>query len=417
MWSTVIRKEHKNQWERRTPLNPDDAARLQQAGVGLSVERSPIRIYPDTAYEAAGLPLVDTPDAARVVVGIKEPPVASIRPGQIHLCFSHTIKGQDYNMPLLQRFLDQKATLLDYELITDDSGKRTIAFGRFAGIAGAVDTLWAYGQKLLARGRRTPCLGIQQTWRYGNIKALKEALASINMLEGEPCRVLIVGTGKVGQGAEEVCQWLGLPKLETERFLQGHLPEHSFYAVVSSRHLHARKDGGAFDFAHFVEHGKAAYESTFHKHLGKFDVLLQTPYWEPKYPRHLPLSVIRDNASRMPAAIGDISCDIDGSLACTHRATDIDDPVYTYYPEDNRIESGIQAEGVAVMAIDNLPCELPQDASDHFSRILPDYLPHIASMNPEKPLEETGLPEALRRACIVLNGELTPRFEYLRRYL
>ncbi len=417
MLNTVIRKEHKNKWERRTPLTPKDAKQLAETGLPLTVEKSEIRIYGDEAYKAEGLPLVDSPHEAQFVVGIKEPPVDSIQHGQVHLCFSHTIKGQDYNMPLLQKFLDEQATLFDYELITDENGVRTIAFGRYAGIAGAVDTFWATGQRLALTGERSWVNDIQQTWKYGDIAHLRKALNEINVQSGRPLRILIVGTGKVGRGAEEVCQWLGLPRVETEKFLANELPDGSFYAVVSSRHIHRRKDGGPFDFQDFVKRGKEGYESIFHELLGRFDILLQTPYWSPEYPKHLPVEVMAENAERMPIAIGDISCDINGSLECTQRATDIDNPVYTYFPEDNHIASGVRVGGTVVMAIDNLPCELSKDASDHFSSILPKYLPEIAAIDLARSFEDVNLSDTLKRACIVYRGELTPRFQYLKDFL
>ena len=153
MLKTIIRKEHKNQWERRAPLTPEAVKVLTEQGLDIELESCDVRIFSDQEYQDAGAKYPAHPDNAEFVLGIKEPPVDSIKYGQVHLAFSHTIKGQDYNMPLLQKFLDEKATLLDYEPIIDPvTGQRTIAFGRYAGIAGAVDSFHVLGQKLAQKG-------------------------------------------------------------------------------------------------------------------------------------------------------------------------------------------------------------------------------------------------------------------------
>ena len=155
----------------------------------------------------------------------------------------------------------------------------------------------------------------------------------------------------------------------------------------------------------------------FESYLGKFNILLQTPYWEEKYPRLLPRDVLAAHEEVLPYAIGDISCDIDGSLACTLKCSTIEEPAFTYDPKTGRIEDGISWKGPSIMSIDHLPCELSQDASEHFSKILAPYLPEIMSADLDRPLEETGLSPELMNATIVYKGELTPRYAYLKHYL
>ncbi len=417
MLKSVLRKEYKNQWEKRTALTPGALKQLAQKGYVLDVEHSDIRIFSDDEYQKADCKIVPEASAYQFVLGIKEPPVDSIQFEQVHLAFSHTMKGQDYNMPLLQKFIDNEATLFDYELITDPEGARTIAFGRYAGIAGAIDTLGLAGQKFELLHQQSALKAVKQSWQYDDVAAAKKALSEIPVNEGTPTRVLIVGTGKVGKGAEEVCQWLGLDKLDTEIFLSGNLPTNSFYSVVSTRHIHKRLDGGKFDFADYLERGKEGYKSIFHEFLDQFDILLQTPYWEDKYPRLLPPEIMKTHADKLPMMVGDISCDIDGSLACTKIATETDHPVITYDPLTDSYQNGLKPWGVAVMSIDNLPCELSLDASRHFSSILPDYIPFIMDMDLELEWEEVNLPEILKRAVVVYKGKLTPDFEYLKVYL
>ncbi len=422
MLKTVLRKEHKNRWERRTCLTPDAVKKLIEKGYQIDVEMSAVRIFQDQQYQQAGCQLVSTPDLHQFILGIKEPPVDSIQPNQVHLAFSHTHKGQAYNMPLLQKFLDQKATLLDYELITNDDGQRTIAFGRYAGIAGAVDTLGLAGEKLKLKGVESPLQQVKQSWQYQQLTTLKQALNTIDISHSEAIRVVVVGSGKVGQGSVEVCQWLGLKLLSSEDFLSGNIPKESFYTVLSSRHLYSKIDAvdsqvEKFNYDDFLEKGKQSYQSNFYKFLGQFDILLHTPYWEEKYPALLPLEVMQQYADLLPMMIGDITCDIEGSLACTKKNTDTDNPALTYFPETDSYQDGLLEEGVSVMAIDNLPCELSMDASEHFSSILPLYVPMIMDMDLSLSWQQSKLPEIMKRAVIVYKGELTPNFEYLKQFL
>jgi alpha-aminoadipic semialdehyde synthase len=418
MLKAVIRKEYKNEWEKRTALVPKDTAELVKQGLPVRVEPSDIRVFSDEAYSQLDIPLGDGPAESEFVIGIKEPPVNSILPGQVHLAFSHTIKGQDYNMGLLQKFIDEKATLIDYEVITGDNGKRTIAFGRFAGIAGAIDSFFVAGKKYTKKGQVSCLSDIKQTWQYDSIHDIKAEFKKIDVNQGEPVQVLIVGTGNVGKGSEEVCQWLGLPKIDIQELLDGDTPpQGSWYAVASSRHINTAIDGSDFDMQDFIYRGIEGYTSCFDKLLGKFQILLQTPYWTKKYPKHLDKQRMLAHKDKLPLVIGDISCDIDGSLECTSRISDIDNPAYTYDVEKDTEQDGIHADGISVMAIDNLPCELSMDASEYFSAILKDYSPNLLSMDLNKPFDDCGLVSDLEKAVIVYKGELTPNFKYLQPFL
>ena len=412
-----IRKEHKNDWERRTPLAPRDVAELIGKNYPIEVERSKIRIFEDTDYEQVGARLVDDCADARVILGIKEPPVDSIREGQVHLSFSHTIKGQSYNMGLLQRFLDQKATLIDYETMTESGGSRIIAFGRYAGIAGAVDSFYVAGQKFAQRNISTPLSKIKPAWNYKTISDLKEELGGLNAIEDEHTRAVIVGSGNVGKGCEDVCRWMGLRKISVNGLLSDDLPPGGWYVVLRTADVVEALDGSPFDFKDYKEHGSARYRSTFDRYIGRFNILLQAPYWEEKYPRQMPREMFIDKADQVPMVIGDISCDIGGSLACTLKESTIDEPAFTYLAEENIARDGISWDGATVMSIDHLPCELSQDASEHFSGILVRYLPEILDMDLSQPFEASGLSEMLQRATIVYRGELTPRYRYLEKFL
>jgi saccharopine dehydrogenase (NAD+, L-lysine forming) len=417
MLKTIIRREHKNHWERRVALTPAAVTELRAQGLDIVVENSPERIFSNEQYANLDIPMVDTPEHGEFVVGIKEPPVKSIMPNQVHLAFSHTIKGQPYNMGLLQKFIDQKASLFDYETIKDSTGKRTIAFGRFAGIAGAADSFYVLGKKLALKGLVSDISKLKQTVEYGNCEALRASCQMLNLKRDLPIRVLIVGTGNVGKGSEEVCQWLNLPKVDINQLIEGNVPEGSWYAVASSRHINARHDGQPFEMKDFVENGVDAYYSTFDKLLGSFNVLLQTPYWTEKYPRHLDVDRMKAFEDKLPLVIGDISCDIHGSLACTHKESTIGEPAFTYLVNEESIIDEINWSGPTVMSIDNLPCELSSDASEHFSGILKDYVPHIMKMNLNDSFEALELIPLLKDSMIVYNGKLTPNYQYLQPFL
>lgn len=417
MLKTVVRKEHKNQWERRTPLTPDAVDQLIKQGFTIDVEACDIRIFNDQAYQQAGAKLVPTPAEHKLVVGIKEPPVDSIQQDQVHIAFSHTIKGQSYNMPLLQTFIDKGATLFDYETIVNERGARTIAFGRFAGIAGAIDTFHIAGKKLQLINKPSDIANIKQTHGYDGIEQIKSEFGKYDLQKGEAIRVLIVGTGNVGKGAEEVCRWLKLPKVDIQSIELGHIPEGSWYTVASSRHINARKDGKDFEFDDFVANGTIEYKSTFDQLLGRFNILIQTPYWTEKYPKHLDRERMKTNKEKLPWVIGDISCDINGSLECTKIASTIDEPAFTYQPETGDYKNGISWDGPTVMSIDNLPCELSADASEHFSAILKNYIPHLMQLDLSLEFDDLELHPELYRSLIVYKGKLTPNYKYLKKYL
>ena len=419
MLKTILRKEHKNKWERRVALTPDAVSELNQAGFLIAIEPSEFRVFDDESYVSCGsessLNLADY----ELILGIKEPPVDSIQKHQTHLCFSHTIKGQDYNMPLLQKFIDQKATLIDYELMMNESGIRTIAFGRYAGIGGAIDTLWLYGQMLAEQGINSVLSEMKQTWEYQSLANAQRLIEPIDINQDKkPLRVVILGNGKVGMGAAEVCRWLNLPEISAQDISEGHYDdEHHWFSVLDVTEMYGRIEDGGFDRDEYTKEGKTLYRSRFKELLTHCDVVLQSSFWTDHYPRHMDADDFRKNADILPAILGDISCDIDGSFVCTKKITDIENPVYRYHPETEEITDGLEGEGMAVMAIDNLPCELPADASSHFSNVLSVHLPALMQLDFDNDFESLPLIEELKNAVIVYRGELTPNFQYLKRYL
>ncbi len=417
MHSIAIRKETKSKWERRTPLNPDAVQQLTSQGVKVAVEESPVRIYSAEQYQQAGASIVPNTDDSTIVAGIKEPLVECIRPGQIYLGFAHVIKGQPYNMQLLRTFLERRASLIDYEPIVDDKGTRIAAcFSRFAGMSGTVETLRVAAQKIAQKGKPSVLTSLKQPWQYGRLSSLEEAARALAPLK-EPLRILIVGNGNVGIGCKTVLDFLGVPQLAASKLDEATVPAGPWYSIVDAPETVRAKDGRPFDFKTYLEKGSELFESTFERFLGKFDMLLQGAYWDERYPRQLPLDLVKRRADDLPWIVGDISCDLDGTLEFTTKATSIDDPAFTYNVAKMQTEDKISWDGPTVMSIDNLPCELAADVSDEFSKLLVERLPYVLKMDLTKPFEHCGLSTELQRGTIVYNGELTPKFKYLERYL
>ena len=410
---TVVRKEYKSHWERRTPLTPSAIKKLAASGIPICAEKSEYRVYSDQQMENSGAKMVDAAPDAKLVLGIKEPLLREILPGQVHLAFSHTIKGQSYNMDLLQAFMDRGCCLIDYEAMKNPDQSRIIAFGRYAGIAGAADTFWAAGRKLALKGQANPLTALLQTHEYGNVADLKAACSQLGPLQDRKLGVVINGTGNVGQGCEDVCRWLGMARVEPQDVLAGNTPDVYWYCMLKTADVHLHKQGKPYDSAEFRKYGSQRYDSCFDRYLGKFDILLQSSYWEGMYPKHLSRERMLAHRKQLPMLVGDVSCDIDGSLACTTKASTIAEPEFTYLLDSGESVVGLSWDGVSVMSVDNLPCELSMDASDHFSSILVDMVPQLVNMDLASPLEACGMSKMLQDATIVYNGKLTEKYAYL----
>ncbi|MCG6922047.1 MAG: hypothetical protein LJF15_13340 [Acidobacteria bacterium] len=429
-----IRLEDKNTWERRAPLTPDAVRQLSSQGVEVLVERFAGRVFPDAAYAEAGAALDGDVRDCEVVLGIKEMPTRCFRPGGAYFFFSHTIKGQPYNMDMLRSLVERGCTLLDYELVTDAEGRRLIFFGRFAGIAGMIDTLWALGRRLDALGHRTPFQELKPTHEYPDLGTAKAAVSRIGQriaTEGLPefLRPMVVGFtgyGHVSRGAQEVFDLLphiGVTPDRLEDFMeQGGAPGEVLAKVVyKEEHLVEPVDAARpFDLQHYYDHGEQ-YRSRFGPHLRWLTVLVNGIFWAPEYPKLADAEQLRSLFSGVEAprlfVVGDITCDVDGSLACTVRDTGPGDPVYVYDPATRTATSGFEGPGLAVMAVGNLPCELPREASETFSEALLPFIPALAGANLAGDLEDAGLPDPIRRSVILWRGEFPSAFSYMGDFL
>jgi alpha-aminoadipic semialdehyde synthase len=429
-----IRLEDKNEWERRVALTPSDVADLVEQGVAVAVEPFPRRAFPDEAYVRAGAELVADPRASELVLGIKEMPADYFRPGGAYMFFSHTIKGQPYNMKMLANLVERKCTLLDYELVTDEEGRRLVFFGRFAGLAGMLDTLWALGQRLEALGTPNPFAELRPTHGYADLAEAKAAVSGVagRIADGELPEALapmvfgFTGYGNVSSGAQEIFDLL--PHVEVAPGdLAGFVADNPGLAdklvkvVYTEEDLVERIDPGQpFELQEYYDRPER-YRSAFEPHLALLTVLVNGIFWNESYPKLADAGQLKALfAGGEPPKlllVGDITCDVDGSLACTVRETDSGAPVYVYEPATREAPSGFEGPGLAVMAVSNLPCELPKEASIAFGSTLKPFVPDLARADFSGDLTQAGLPGPMERAVVLWRGEFTPKFEYMRDYL
>ncbi len=429
-----IREEDKNPWERRSPLVPSDVAHLVGEGVEVWVQSSKRRAFSDEEFARAGAKVVSDVGPCEFVLGVKEMPDSFFRPGGGYAFFSHTIKGQPHNMGMLRTLVEKGATLLDYEMIRDEEDRRLIFFGRYAGLAGMADALWALGRRLEAQGMKTSFLELKPAHQAGDLRALKEEIQGLGeriAREGipggiAPLVVGITGYGHVSQGAQEILNLLPLVEVtpsELPRFVRENpgLGDKVVKVVFKEEDLVVpREEGASFDLREYYDHPER-YRPIFPSYLPYLTLLVNAIFWTPKYPR---LAAREDLAGLFRSGevpklrlVADISCDIDGPLACTVRETDSGDPVFVYDPTTGEAPSGFEGKGIAVLAVGNLPAEIPRDSSQGFSSALAPLVPFLASADLSGPLPAAGFPPELARAVILWKGEFTPAFRYMEGFL
>lgn len=428
-----VRREDKSRWERRVPITPAAVRTLADQGIQVYVQPSPIRAYTEAEFTAAGAIVQEDINACPVVFAVKEIPPAFFRPGGAYVFFAHVIKGQPYNMPMLRRMLESGCTLIDYEKIADEHGRRLIFFGRHAGLAGAIETLWALGQRLAWRGIETPFSQVRHAWEYHDLAEAKAAIAQVGediRTAGLPAAVApltvgVTGYGNVARGAWEILHLLPVEVVEPGQLADivggaSASPYVVYSATFREEHMVTPKDDpGPFDCQRYYD-CPDSFRPIFAQYLPYLSVMINGIYWDARYPR----LVTRDALRRLTEAgalrlqvIGDVSCDIEGSVEITVKTTDPGQPVFVYDPLTGAVRDGVEGDGVAVVAVDILPSELPRDASESFSAVLMQYVPAIAAADFSAPFEELALPPEIKRAVIVHRGALTPAYQYLQQYL
>ena len=419
-----IRREDKNRWERRTPLIPKDVIKYVQQGYKFVVQPSPIRAFADEQYRDAGAKIEEDLSDVELILGIKEIPVDKIIPDKTYMIFSHTVKGQKYNMAMLKKIMDTNSTLIDYELIRDDKGRRLIFFGKYAGNAGIVDTLSYLGKRLASQGIDNPFFKLQQAYRYETLDNIKNEMEGIGQMIKEkglsedlvPFVVGIAGYGHVSQGVQEVLSSLPVEEISPTDIDKIPADKNKIFKVIfKEKDLVRRNDEGNFELQEYYNYPQF-YHSVFSKYLPYLTVLMNTIYWDQRYPRLLTKEDAKNYKKWRLKIIGDISCDVDGAIEITVKDTDPGNPVYLYDPLTGEIVDGYKGEGLLVMAVSNLPAEIPVDSSVEFSRVLSGFLHDIVnSFRGEFPedFNEWKIPSFIKRSVIVFRGKLTPDYLYL----
>ena len=393
-----ILKERKNPPDRRVVFSPNELTLLQQKhqNVSVKVEHSDIRIFEDFQYQNLGIEVTDDISDCTILFGVKEVPIENLIPNKSYFFFSHTIKKQPYNRKLLQAILEKNIDLYDYETIVDAENRRLIGFGRYAGIVGAYNAIRAFGLKF-------------ELFKLPKAETLSGKEALINHLKRlvlPPLKFVITGTGKVGNGAKEVLDAIKIKEISPENYLTKNYAQ-AVYTQIDVLEYNKRKDGKLLDFTDFYQNPKE-YVSDFEKYTKVTDIYITGHFYGNDAPAILTQEMLKANDCKIKV-VADISCDVNGPIACTLRSSTIAEPLYGYLPDENKEVDIFHPAAVVVMAVDNLPCELPKDASDGFGEM---FLEHVipAFFNNDK----DGI---LQRAKITEKGKLTPRFSYLQDYV
>jgi saccharopine dehydrogenase (NAD+, L-lysine-forming) len=430
-----IRRESVDATDRRAPLTPQQAQRLVRGqDIKVIVQPSRLRVFPDEDYEAAGAVISSDLSGCNVSFGLEGIPIEHISPGQVYCFFSRTVKAQRYNMPMLKHIIESRCTLLDYELVTNDSGKRLIFLGDFAGYAGMIDAFWALGRRLEIENIVNPFTSIKQAVHYDGLEAAKEAVRRLGhqiRAEGLPEEIAPVvcaftGRGNASKGAQQIFNLLpavelrpdDLPTLASSRSYS----RNAVYRVeFRKQHLYEPFDSDAAFDPETFDARPGSYREKFHRYAPFVTVLVNAIQWSPRYPRLLTREhmgeLYASGEGRRLKVIADIACDIEGSIEFTVRHTNADNPVYVFEPLSSRDVTGFEGQGPVMLTVDKLPAELPREASESFGGALFGFIPALARADFSVPFEALSLPQPLRKAVIAHGGFLTEHFRYLNEYL
>ena len=391
-------KERKAPPDRRVVFSPQKLAEAKNSfpDAHFKVESSSIRIFPDSEYAQKGFHVSENIADANVLLGVKEVPVEALIPNKKYFFFSHTIKKQPYNRELLQAILSKNIELYDHEVITAQNGARLIGFGRYAGLVGTYNGFRALG----LRDK------IWQLPRAEDLSGLDELKKELDKIEVPPIKICLTGSGRVAHGAQEILEHLNIKQVGVADYLTNEYDE-AIYCLIDVMDYNKRKDGARGDAIAFFQ-DPTPYESDFFRFAKVTHFYIAGHF----YGDGAPYIFTREDAKKTDfkiKVVADISCDIDGPVASTLRPSTIAEPLYGYDPQSETETAFDDPNAITVMAVDNLPCELPRDASEGFGEMfLNDVLP--AFFNGDR----DGI---LERARMTQNAKLTPRFSYLQDYV
>jgi len=395
----AIIKERKNPPDRRVVFSPSKLKEAQEQfpEAIFKVEASDIRVFPDEAYTSKGFEVTEDVSDCDVMIGVKEVPIEALIPNKKYFFFSHTIKKQPYNRKLLKAILEKNIELYDHETIVNEKGFRLIGFGRYAGIVGAYNGFRAWGLKY-------------NSWSLPKAGLLPNQAALIdelNKLSVPSIKILLTGSGKVAKGVQEMLDAMNIKSISVKEYLNKSFDE-PVYCKIDVLDYNKRLDGTEVTNVHDFFNYPEKYKSNFMRFAKMTDYYIAGHFYGDGAPYLYTREDVKSTDFNIKV-VADISCDVDGPVASTLRASTIADPIYGYDPETESEIDYKDDKAITVMAVDNLPCELPQDASEGFGEM---FLEHVipAFFNNDKD-------DVLKRAKITENGKLTPSFYYLNNYV
>ena len=394
----VIR-EGKNPPDKRVVLTPQQCQYIANnyPTIELKVQKSEIRKFKDEEYSALDIPVVDSVEDCDVLLGVKEVPINELIPNKKYLFFSHTFKEQPYNRNLLNAILEKNIQLIDWEVITNENGKRLIAFGRYAGIVGCYNGFIGFGKKH----------GLYDLKRANECEDRAEMEAQLpNIQLPNDFKLVLTGKGRVAGGAIEVLDKMGIKKVYPEDFLEKTFNEPVF-TQLGVEYYNKTNDGRPFNKKNFFN-DPTKFHSDFLRFAQVANMYIACHYWDSRAPFIFSREDLRDENWKI-SIVADVSCDIDCAVASTIRPSTIADPFYGYNKQTEAEDDFMKEEVVGVMAVDNLPCELPKDASVDFGQM---FIDHVL-----EPLTGNDPHNIIWRASETKDGKLTPHFAYLEDYI
>ena len=392
-----VLKETKNPPDKRVAVTPTVAKIITEKfkNVDLYIQKSDLRAIKDKEYEKLGVKLVDDLSNCDILIGVKEVAIPTLIPNKSYIFFSHTAKKQSYNRKLLQETMKLGITLMDHEYFAESNGARVVAFGKWAGIVGAYNGLLAYGRKF----------GLYNLQRAKDCHDFNEMLEHVKSLKLPPVKILITGGGRVAHGALETLSPLNIKQVSAEDFLNKTYNEAVLCKIDPDNYVE-HKDGKAFDLQHFFAH-PTEYFSTFKRYTKVANLYIPCHFWDQNSPVFMTPEDMKENDFKIKV-IADVSCDIKDPIPSTLRASTIADPFYGYNPETEKEVDAFAENAITVMAVDNLPGELPRDASEYFSNaLLENVFPYLFGNDTK------GI---VKSATITKDGELTEKFSYLKSF-
>ena len=396
--SIGILKEGEKLRDTRTPLTPSNCKTLLDQYPNLTIKVHPcdFRGYRDEEFIEAGVEVSEKLDDCNILLGVKEVPLNELISNKKYLFFSHTIKKQEYNRELLQEILKRNIQLIDYECLTHENGVRIIGFGHFAGVVGTYNGF-------LTWGKRTGQFDLKPAHQCLDYSELKENIRNIAL---EPLKIILTGSGRVAQGSLEVIELMKIRKVSPEEFLGQEFDE-PVYVQLDVKELYEKSSGEDYELNDFFN-DPTDYVSLFKPYTKACDLLINSIYWNPKAPISFSEEDTKESDFNI-SVIADISCDIKGAIPITLKASSIKNPVFGYDPATQSETAPFQKNCIDIMSVENLPNELPRDASQEFGNaLIGNVMDHLIN-NGDDPI--------ITRATITKNGDLTENFEYLRDFV